>query len=307
MAYYRKLEDHHASFQTTGYLRTVNYGTSHTSWQTITLTGLDSLTVYEVEVAFFKPSTSSSFTRVVPANGCTGDPSSSPPCSNATTYYGITMPAAGAAPIKTARANVVGNALFWYVAFQWEHLASWDDSLRDNFQLAARNSSYGSEFYATAAVGSLKDMNPCKYVSGTPWCWETETSPAESYVGALKTWFSNPSYPNSFALFDTDPTVTDIKPADWLGVNPNADNPDGQRTQLFLAYDSTTKEYWYAEGNVSVDSAWGPRTHAINVASHGLCDDASGTYCPSGATTTCSSGCYWVKSVGKVNNADMMD
>src|SRR5262249_5436050 len=159
---------------------------------------------------------------------------------NSDVYYTITRPLGTDAVVKNARADIVLSALYQFHYFRTNPMGSWDDSLKNHFQLAARDTAWCSEFYATSAETTLVDMNPCKSVSGTatPQCHSGATSAGESSISAMKSWFS--AYANSFALFEDDPDFSDIRPGDWLGLNPTASWPDGQHTQMFLAYDAAS-------------------------------------------------------------------
>jgi hypothetical protein len=310
--YYRKLENASDPYQVTALAPATVVG----STAEFTVSGLEDLKVYEARVDLYRvkavlngPNTppDAIYERIVPQSGCSGDSSSRPPCSNSGVYYTITLPAGTGTTVKTARANVVLLALSEFHHFRTHPMGSWDDSLMDRYQLASPTSAYCSEFYANAAEPFLVDMNPCRYVSAaaTPQCNPNETSTGEYVIGNMKTWFS--AYANGYQPFEADPDFSDGKPGDWVGVNPNATWPDGQHSQMFLGYDAAAAQYWFVEGNGSYSNGWGSLAHTVNVGSTSRCDNSAGWYCPASASAVCTSGCFYVKSVGKVANANMVD
>jgi hypothetical protein len=295
--YYRELEHASSAYQTTALIQAkVVFNTA-----TVTVTGLEPLKVYEARIDFFNQ-VGSVWNRIRPLGTCTGDSSNTPPCSNSGVYYTITLPS-GAGVLKNARADVVLNALYEFDYFRGHSLGSWDDSLKNRYQLQANDTAYCSEFYSNAAEPYLKDFNPCSWVSSskTPQCRSSDASPAEATVAAMKTRFGT-----SWEDFGLDADFSTRMPGDYLAVNESTSYPDGQHSQMFLAFDAASGKYWYVEGNGSYSNDWGQLAHTVNVDSHGRCD-SGGLYCPSSAAGICAGGCFWVRSVGKIDDTSLVD
>ena len=302
--HYRKLENASSAYSVTAPLAMTVTTAFGTTYAAVTLTGLEDLKVYQARVDLY--SNSAGTARIVPASGCAGTSASAVPCSNSDVYYTITKPTGTTVPVKTARYQVVLNALHEYFHFRTNPLGDWDDSLAERFELRDRDQAYCSEFYATAGKPFLVDMNACDYTSttATPTCDPSETSPAEDYVSDVRAWFSD--FASSAFDYTGSASMADRKPGDYLGVNPYADEPDGRHSQMFLAWDAAVAKYWFVEGNGSYSNAWGSIGHTVNVGSTTHCDNSGGWWCPASASE-CSSGCYYVKTVGALNNSNMLD
>ncbi len=302
--HYRKLENASSPYTVTSTQAMSTTVVGQATYASIDLTGLEELKVYEVRLDFYNGFAGR---RVVPASGCSG--TSLTGCSNSDVYYTITKPAGADVPVKLARYNSVLNALHEYFHFRTTSMGSWDDTLRDRFELPARNEAYCSEFYATATAPFLVDMNPCLYVDAatTPQCDPAETSRAEDYVGDVRTWFE--VYAASAADYHGAADMMARKPGDYLGVNPNDPHTNGQHSQMFLAWDADAQRYWLVEGNGSYTNAWGKLAHTVNVEAQDHCRSsyASDGWCPAEAVAECPSGCFYVKTIGMINNANMVD
>lgn len=296
--YYRKLES-----RSSGSWSTMPDAPAAVSFfvATFTVTGLEALKVYEVRVDLFRKPAGGALTRIRPLRNCNGNASGG--CSNSDVYYTITLPTSGT--VKTARANIVLNALYEYGWFRTHSLGNWDDSLKQRYQLENDDTAYCSEFYANAAQPFLVSMNPCDHdgTNATGHCDPGDTSGDEDSVGDLKTWFGS-----SWEPFENDPDFTQRLPGDWLGVREDGDYPWGRHSQMFLAYDPGNGRYWFVEGNGGYSNGFGELEHTVNVGSDSRCQDADdGHYCPASASSYCTSGCFMIRGVGRVNDASKVD
>jgi hypothetical protein len=311
--HYRKLEEGSSS-DLTYPSAALTYATATVSsaygayYVDVTLSGLDAAKVYRAALALYQGSGIGK-TRIPNGAGSTASAS-----NNTDTYYSMTAYAAGDdGPVHTARQQMVLNGLYEHYYFHTHNLGNWNNTLRDHYDLAAADTAYCSEFYAHAGKAFLKDLNPCKYDASTrSWCDSTQSSTGEDSLSRLQTWFTDARWNGSSPFADYDGDMTTRKPGDWLGVNPNSDNPLGQHTQMFLAWDAAAGSYWYLDGNGSANYGYGTIEHTVNVGSHDHCKN-SGTraYCPAGASAYCpvisGQACFYVKSTGSINNSNMLD
>jgi hypothetical protein len=273
---YRKLEDardDNDNYTVTAMKpMTIFSTTGGATTATVTVDGLDPMTVYEARLSLFN----SAGTRIQPADSAT---------YNSDPYYTMTKPSGTNTPVKTARYNIVVEALYQYYYFRTHSMGAWDHSLRNHFDLLEDENEWCSEFYATSTKPFLVQMNPCRYTASRTWCDPAETSDAESSTFALHDYFDG--YGN--AVYDA--TVADLavsKPGDWLGVNPHDQYTYGQHTQMLLAYNASARIYWFVEGNGSEGSTWGTRSHTVNVGRSDVDDD-------------------WIGAIGRLDNPSMID
>ncbi len=271
------------------------------------MSDLDELTVYELRADFYR-SIGGLMQRVTPESACFG--TSATGCSNTGLYYTITLPSGTSTPVKTARANLVLRALDDYDYFRTHAMGQWNDDLAVHYQLRSRTQAWCSEFYSSNGQSIYANMNPCRFTSAsaTPYCDATETSEAEDSVEDLNTWFS--PFANALVNFNGTSTMATLLPGDRLAVNPDATSPDGVHTQMFLAWDATSGDFWYVDGNGSYSNTWGSMSHTANVGHHDLCDSttcADGGYCPSTASSQCPGESFRIRRAGLVNNSNMLD
>ncbi|MBL8950513.1 MAG: putative metal-binding motif-containing protein [Myxococcaceae bacterium] len=265
------------------------------------ITGLEPLKAYEVRVDLYKKPAGGELERIRPLRDCNAKAPKD--CANSDTYYTVTLPTSGT--VKTARANIVLNALYEYGWFRTHSLGNWDDSLKDRYQLVANDTAYCTEFYANAAQPFLIGMNPCREddTTATSHCDPADTGPSEDSVNDMKTWFDG-----SAEDFELDPDFTQRLPGDWLGVREDATSACGRHTQLFLAYDPGEESYWFVEGNGSYSNPFGRIEHTVNVDHDSRCQNQDdGVYCPPSARAYCDSGCFMIRTVGRVNDASKVD
>ena len=284
--YYRKLEESSAPYHAGGLVQATlsGYGSI-----LLTVTDLEALKAYEVRVDLYRrsvipPLSLIAFTRITPANGCAGDSGSDVPCSNSDVYYTLTAPA-GAGALAAARQRVVLAALYENEYFPYESLGSWNDSLQLRFGLTSREAHYSSEFYAWSGRPYLRDLNPCRDGSAPAWLCAGETSPAENSIARLITWFS--AYPGAFVVANGQVDFASLRPGDWLAVDATPDQPSGNHSRMFLAYDAAAGRYWFVEGDGSFGNSWGKIDHVVRVGSDRRIDR--------------------IQSIGKLNDPSMID
>ncbi len=273
----------------------------------VTLPGLEAGKVYRAALALYQGS------LIIKTRIPNGDGSTASADDNTDTYYTMTRYAPGDdGPVRTARYNIVLNALYERYYFHTHDMGNWNDTLRDRYDLAAADTAYCSEFYANAAKPFLEDLNPCDYDASRPWCDPSQTSHNESSLVEIRDWFIDPRWVGSTPFAYNDGDMTARKPGDWLGINPSSESSLGTHTQMFLAWDATAEKYWYVEGNGSTSFGYGTIRHTVNVGSTDQCDDGGDRfYCPAGASAHCpiisGKACFSVKSTGSINNSNMLD
>ncbi len=277
----------------------------------VTLPDLDALSVYSVDLELYRTSTGA---RIYPygksaAHVECGALGNGLHCYNTDTLYSMTKGAAGT--LRDARWGIVMTAFDKYGRGRNTDMGEWNETIKYEVESWANDTAYCSEFYASSTKDYLVSLNPCKYgyaqngstPASTPQCDPGETSKAEDSVPDLKTWFD--AYGASQSYEYAGPDMSPNKPGDWVSVNPNASSPDGQHTQMFLAWDAATDEYWYVEGNGGTTADWNANPsawydHSINVGKHHHCDDGA----PQDAT--CGASDYYVQRVGELD-ASMVD
>lgn len=269
----------------------------------VTLPDLDPLSVYTADLELYRTSTG---LRIYPygKNGASPGCALFSHCFNTDTLYSMTKGASSGA-LRDARWGMVMTALDTYGKFRNTNMGYWDSDLRNELEMAANDTAYCSEFYSSSAKDYLVDMNPCKYKSAaeTPQCDPSETTASEHYISAMKSWFD--AYGASQSYEYLGPDMSALRPGDWLGVNPNDSEPNGQHTQMFLAWDAAVDKYWFVEGNGGITADWNADPsarydHSINVNQHHHCDDGA----PQDAT--CGDDDYYIQRVGDLS-VDMID